>query len=379
MKIATLILTALLTGSGMQAQNIDYISSSIKMKSPLTAVNVSPDGRWLLVGEESGNLNILALPELETIRIIEDAASAPIFDIEMSPNMDVIFIASGSRIKLFDTLGVHITNWPHHKNTMWSMDIHPSGDYIVSTEVNKTFQLTNVFEGRIESAMRGHDDITLAVEFSSNGKWIASGSHDKTVKIWDLESKQPVSTFLGLSDQIYDVAFSPDNRYVAACSRDQTVRIWNIEEKSLHKILKGHSDMVLEIEFSPDSRYLISASSDMAIKLWDVESGDQLYAYLENEAGLSDIEFLPDGQSFVSTGMDGYLKTWMLHPEIFVIHFFGEEYEEEISKNPLFEPRRNKEKKSEFSARQKKAEMVKNEIIQRYYQKYLASLKGQDQ
>ena len=245
---------------------------------------------------------------------------------------------------------------------------------MVSTEVNKTFQLSNVFEGRIEAPMRGHEDITLAVAFSPNGKWIASGSHDKTVRLWDMETLDPIAAFHGLSDQIYDVAISPDNRYIAACSRDQTVRIWNIAENKLHKVLKGHSDMVLEIEFSPDSRYLLSASSDMGIKLWDVESGDQLYAYLENEAGLSDIEFLPDGKSFVSTGMDGYLKKWMIHPEIFVIHFYKVEYEKEISEDPLFDPRRDKEKKSDFRLRQEKADMAREDIIRKYYQMYLESL-----
>ena len=355
----------------LSAQQIDYMLYSHKWKSPLTAVKVSPDNSKLLVGREDGTLMVLGLPDYNLLMEIEEASPSPIYDIEMSPKMDVIFIASGSRIMLYDTTGTHIINWPHHKNTMWSMDISPSGDFMVSTEVNKTFQLSNIYEGRIEAAMRAHDDITLAVAFSPDGKMIASGSNDKRVFLWDLETREVIATFHGLSDNIYDVAFSPDGRYLAACSRDKSVRIWNIKEKTLLHLLKGHSDIVLEIEFSPDNRYLLSASADMAIKLWDVNSGKQLYAYLENEAGLSDIEFLPGGSAFVSSGADGYLKAWEIHPEIFVLNYFEEEFEEELLENPIFKPRAKGEKKSDFEERCGKAGMLKAEIIEKYYQKYL--------
>ncbi len=365
------LLWILLFSACLTAQNKDYELNSISFRSPLTAIDISPDGAWILVGSEDGTLTILNAQTLREKLEFEAVSQSAVYDIEMSPKMDVIFLAAGSRIMLYDTTGIHITNWPHHKNTMWSMDISRDGAFIVSTEVNKTFQLSNVYEGRIEAGMRGHDDITLAVAFSPDGKQIASGSNDKKVFLWDLASKEIIGEFQGHSDNIYDVAFSPDGKLIAACSKDRTVRIWNIEENKLLHILKGHQDMVLEIEFSPDGNYLLSASTDQSINLWEVASGERLYAYLENEAGLSDIEFFPDGKTFLSAGVDGKLKLWEINPEIFVLKYFPEEYNKELNENPLFAPREKGEKKADYDLRMEKAATEKAILIEKYYAKYL--------
>lgn len=361
----------LFCSSLLSGQAVDYAVRSINFKVPLTAVNISPDGTWILVGSEKGALWILERVSWEEHLSLPEAAPGAIYDIEMSPKMDVIFLAAGNRIMLYDTTGIHITNWPHHNNTMWCMDISNDGRFIVSTEVNKTFQLINVYEGTIESSMRAHEDITLAVAFSPEGKQIASGSSDRRVLLWDVESKEVTGELLGHSDNIYDVKFSPDGKLVAACSKDGTIRVWTVADKKLKHLLKGHQDMVFEIEFSPDGKYMVSASADQAIKLWDMGSGELLYAYLDNLGSISDVEFLPDGKSFLSTGTDGLLKEWELHPEIFVLKYFEDEYRKELADNPVFEPRMKGEKKADYDLRMEQAAREKEKIIARYYESYL--------
>ena len=366
-----LSISALLTLLTAASQPIDYIVRSIDYKSPVTAVSVSPDSLWILAGFEDGALRVLSAASGNELRLIENAAASAIYDIKMSPKMDVIFLAAGNRILLYDTTGTQITTWGHNKNTIWSMDIDPAGKHIVCAEVNKTFLLIDVYEGVVASEMRAHEDITLAVAISPDGRQIASGSSDKTVLLWDLETKEVTGKLQGHSGNIYDVAFSPNGEYVASASQDKSVRIWNIAENKPVQLLKGHQDMVLEIEFSPDGHYLLSASADHAIKLWDVETGEQLYAYLENQASIPDIAFLPGGKSFISAGMDGKLTTWEIHPEIFVMKFFGEEYEKELRDNPIFLPRQKGEKRADYEMRMERATSLKKEIVQKYYALYL--------
>ena len=371
MRKLILTLYAALITTTAAAQPVDYIIRSIDYKTPVTAVSVSPDSLWILAGFEDGTLRVLSAASGEELRTVENAAGAAIYDIEMSPKMDVIFLAAGNRILLYDTTGAKITTWAHNKNTIWSMDIDPAGKQIVCAEVNKTFLLIDVYEGVVAEEMRAHEDITLAVAFSPDGRQIASGSSDKTVLLWDLETREVTGKLQGHSGNIYDVAFSPNGAYVASASQDKSVRIWNIAENKLVQLLKGHQDMVLEIEFSPDGHYLLSASADHSIKLWDVETGEQLYAYLENRGSIPDIAFLPGGNSFISAGMDGRLTTWELHPEIFVMKYFPKEYEKELSENPLFLPRQKGEKKADYELRLVEAAKVKEEIVKQYYGKYL--------
>jgi WD40 repeat protein len=366
-----LVLVVALIGATAAAQPLDYIVRSIAYKMPVTAVSVSPDSLWLLAGFEDGTLRILSAASGEELRTVEDAAGAAIYDIEMSPKMDVIFLAAGNRILLYDTTGTKITSWGHNKNTIWSMDIDPAGKQIACTEVNKTFLLIDIYEGIVEAEMRAHEDITLAVAIGPEGRQLASGSSDKTVLLWDLATKEVTGKLQGHSGNIYDVVFSPDGTLIASASQDKSVRIWNIAENRLVHLLKGHQDMVLEIEFSQDGHYLLSASADHAIKLWDVETGEQLYAYLENQGSIPDIAFLPGGKSFISAGMDGRLTTWELHPEIFAMKYFREEVEKELGENPLFLPRQKRERKADYELRMEKAAKVKEEIVQKYYARYL--------
>lgn len=370
--IVLLILSCLSFILPIGAQNHDYIVEQANFKPPVTAVNISPDGSRIFAGLENGNLVVLSASALTEIFTVESGSNAAIYDIEISPKMDVIFIAAGSRIMLYDSTGTHITNWSHHKNTIWSMDIDPTGKFLVSTEVNKTFQLSNIYEGKIEQAMRGHDDITLAVAFSPDGKMIASGSNDKTVRLWSLETRKVIQTFHGISDNIYDVAFSPDGKLLAAATKDKKVIIWDIASEKMLHLLIGHLDMVLEIEFSPDGKYLLSSSSDQVIKLWDVNSGEQICSFLENEGSIPDICFFPDGKRFVSACTDGTLAVRELNPEIFVLKYFGKEFEKEISDNPLFLPKQKGEKKSDYQERAEKASIFRKALIEKYYQKYLA-------
>lgn len=337
-------------------------------------MSVSPDDRWLLAGFENGAIRVFDIASMEEQFEIKEAGTEAVFDIEMTPKMDVIFVASGNRIALYDTLGTMINQWSHHRNTIWSMDISPDGKWVASTETNRTFHLTEVYQGTA-TPMRAHEDITLAVEFSSDGKMVASGSNDKTVLLWDVASQEVTQTLRGISDVIYDVSLSPNDSLVAACSKDGTVRVWNISDKKLKYLLDGHQDRVFEIEFSPDGKYLLSGSADMGIKLWDMRTGEQLYAYLENESSIADLVFLPGGSAFASAGMDGNLTVWGIDPEIFVMKYFSEEYDEALE-DPVFEPRRKGERRSDFKERKMRAKGEKEKIIEGLFERYKEEVEG---
>jgi WD40 repeat protein len=180
-----------------------------------------------------------------------------------------------------------------------------------------------------------------------------------------------VKTFHGPTEDIYDVAFSPDNQWLAAASRDRTIRVYDLKEDSLLHLLKGHRDMVMEVAFSPDGDYLLSGSADHSLILWDAISGEQIHAYLDNEEAILDLVFHPDGKSFFSISFVGDLTRWELHPEIFILWKFRDQYQEKLQGDPLFIPRQKGESRQDFQQRQEQAALRKKEIIQDYYLKYI--------
>jgi WD40 repeat protein len=307
------------------------------------------------------------LPSLEVAKAHYKAVNA----IDMPPKMDFILTAGHNALKLWDRNGKYMFDLKAHATTIWNAEISQNGLWAVSSAMNKTFQLWDVYKGILVEGMRGHEDICLAVSISPDNRLIASGSNDLSIKIWDLETRQVISTMYGPTEDIYDLAFSPDSRLLAACSKDKSVRLFDVKESKLLHILKGHSEMVMEAEFSPDGRYLITASADHSVILWDVAKGEKIYQFLDIEAPVMDLAYHPDGLSFYSISLAGDLTRWSVHPEIFVLKYYQEDYLNELSKDPVFEARRKGESKKEFETRQTDGQAKKAGIIEHYYQLYL--------
>jgi WD40 repeat protein len=366
------LLLILCTHSTAWAQDASYLLKRQLFKIPLTSINISPDGLFLLAGFDDGSFRLLDPISFEQSLEVEGAHYKAVNAIDMSPKMDFILTAGHNSIKLWDRSGKHMLDWNAHATTIWNAEISSDGLWAVSSAMNKTFLLWDVKNRVLQEQMRGHEDICLAISISPDNRLIASGSNDSSIKIWDLQTRQVITQLHGATEDIYDVEFSPDGSMLAACSKDKSVRLYDLKEQKLFHILKGHSAMVMEAEFSPDGNYLVSASADQSVILWDVLRGERIHRFLENEGTVMDLVFHPDGHSFYSITYTGDLSHWEVDPEIFVLKYYENPYREELAADPIFEAKRKGESKKEYEARAAEAILKKNEIIARYYDLHLS-------
>ena len=355
----------------VSAQVDSYILNRQNFKVPLTSINLSPDGKKLMGGFNNGSFRILDAESFETILEVTHAHHKAVNAMDMPPKMDFILSAGDNTIKLWDLQGKQIAIWTAHATTIWNAEISNDGKHAVSSAFNKTFILWDVYNSEVLERMRGHEDVAMSVSISPDNRFIASGSNDQTLKIWDLETRQVIKTLHGPAQDVYDVEFSPDGQLLAVASKDHSIRIYNLPEEELVHLLKGHRDMALEVEFSPDGKYLISGSADQSVILWDVISGDKIHNFIDSEAAVMDLVYHPTGESFYSISYAGDLTRWEIDPEIFVIRYFDQDYHNELSSDPLFEPRRKGESKKEYQDRESEAATRKAQIIDLYYKKYL--------
>lgn len=354
------------------AQDGSYILKKQVHKVALTSINISPDGKFLLLGFNDGSFRLLDPDSFETRLEVKEAHFKAVNAMDMPPKMDFILTAGHNTIKLWDLNGKLLFNWKRHATTIWNAEISSDGKWAVSSAMNKTFLLWDVYNSELQAQMRGHEDVCMSVCISPDMQMIASGSNDLTVKIWNLETQELISTLHGPTQDIYDVEFSPDSRLLVATSKDKSARLYNVKEEKLLAILKGHREMVLEAEFSPDGNYLITGSADRSVILWDVYSGEQIHSYLDIEESVLDLVFHPDGHSFYSVTFAGELTRWDMHPEIFVLKYYEKAYTADLAADPLFEPRRQGESKKDYQVRVAAAEEQRDQILDRYYQEYLS-------
>ena len=357
------------------AQEGSYILKRQLFKVPLTSVNISPDGKVLLAGFDDGSFRLLDPDSFLILLEVKNDHDKAVNAMDMPPKKDFILTAGRNSIKLWDQDGNYLFAWKGHATTIWNAEISKDGKWAVSSAMNKTFLLWDVYNSVILERMRGHQNVCMSVCISPDNTMIASGSNDLSIRIWDVETRQVISELHGPTQDIYDVEFSPDSRLLVACSKDKSARLYDLEENKLLFILKGHRDMVMEAEFSPDGNYLVTGSADQSLILWDVQTGEKIHQFLDNEQAIMDLVFHPDGHSFYSITYAGDLSRWEIHPEIFVLKYYEDAYLEELAADPVFETRRKGESKKDHLARLKEAALKKTAIISRYYKQYLSAHK----
>ena len=368
-----LLLLILILGpdSVLIGQDSPYILKRQTYKVAPSSVNLSPDASMLLTGFSDGSFQLLDPLSFEPLRERKEAHFKAVQAMDMNPAMDLMLTAGHSTLRLWDKQGELVKTWTKHSTTIWNAEISRDGLWAVSSAHNKTFLLWDLKEQSLKTALRGHEDVCLAVSLSPNQQWIASGSKDQTIKIWDLATQEILFSLNGPSLPVLDLEFSPDSRLLAASSQEDDIRIYDVQSRNMLHLLKGHRDRVMEVEFSPCGNYLLSGSDDHSLILWDVKSGEQIHMFFEHASEVTDLVYASDGKSFYSVSPTGDLIHWALDPEIFVLKYFEEDYLKELAAQPVFQARRKGESKKDYQNRQSRSKTLKAEIVDRYYQLYL--------
>jgi len=145
--------------------------------------------------------------------------------------------------------------------------------------------------------------------FSPDGTWLVTVADDHRIRIWDTEDGQEL---LGMSQDgaVTRVAISPDGKWIATTGDDKTTRVWDaVTGTEIFQIPLSASGA--ELSFSNDGRYLVSTDQNGAINIWDMS---QLAARLEAipfKGALNSAQYSPSGEQLAVSGKNGI---WLLSP-----------------------------------------------------------------
>ncbi len=281
----------------------------------VTALAVSPSGRWLVSASEDRTVRRWHLPTGEHARTHATETG----------NLNGVAITPDERFVISNYDNNELRVWPAQENqppgriptsarSPTGLLVTPDGSGLIWSARSRPPNIlvwSLLFQRPI--AQFGDGDSPNVIDLSADGGLLATGDSRGVVRVWDSIIGIPLYEFPAHRDAVTDVDLSPDGRLVASATFGE-IRVIDLRRGGPVHTLQVPD--VQTVAFSPDGRRLASGGKREEIYLWDVATGQPL-ASLKSESAFSDrqilrIAFLPDPRGLVSGATEGRIRLWRL-------------------------------------------------------------------
>lgn len=369
LKLFSLFLSIILNANKLFAQKDPYLIHTFKEHTDeVHSISFNPNTDKFISGSKDESIIIWDLIERKSIKTLK-RHYATIYELEYTADGEKFVSGGDKSINIWHKNGDFIQTMKGHITSVWSVGISHKNKYLVSGSFDNNFRLWDVDKNETSHIFENGKKSVLAVAYSQANNLIACGAADGSIQIYTFDNFELIHELSGHGSNIYALDFSPDGKQLASASRDSQIKIWDMDSMSIFKVLSGHERSVMSIKFSSNGKYIVSGSYDASVRLWDVISGQEIHSFLDHTMPVNDVDISSDNKYILSASSDKTIKLWELNPELLVEFYFGKEYQSELNKLNLFDPKQKGESRSEYKLRQEKAEKYKNEVLKEFIQK----------
>lgn len=279
-------------------------------KSPVTAMRLSPSGRWLALANADGRV---VLWDMRTGKetTIHEAGSGIIADLAFSPDATTLALLANGEIQLFDLEKQTLT--PAHPGSNSAASFSPGGEILAVAAKSGDVVLWQ--GGKPTSLTAGLSVPATHLVFSPENSLIAAAYPSKGVRVFFPHAGTAANAWLTHEGEVTSVAVSPDGARLAIGTAEGGISLWSsTDARQLGSVAEEllHRGAVQDLAFRPDGRQLASASADGTVKLWSLATDipTVLGTLCGHSGAVSRVSYAPAGDFLASAGADGSARLW---------------------------------------------------------------------
>jgi len=191
--------------------------------------------------------------------------------VAFSPTSDWLVSAAGRKLRLWNSTGELICEYPDANSTITDIKWRSDGKQFAISAYNGVV----LYDPTKAEPLRRFEwqGSTLTLEWSPDGSYIATGDQDSTVHFWMTETGQDLQMW-GYETKVLELAWSFNNRYLATGGGTQVV-VWDCSGKGPANtkpiMLEGHQGLIKHLKFQCEGNLLASGGNDGMLGIWRVE------------------------------------------------------------------------------------------------------------
>jgi WD40 repeat protein len=297
--------------------------------NPLTALDLSPDGRTLAAGSNQGNVFFFDAVSGRQDGRPYATPSGPITAVRFSPDGTRLAVEGDEFVDVVDARTheqrARLFPGPASSSSLVNVPLvlgtiafSPDSRVLAAGAIgNGTRRSAYIVRWYARTGRRlgpplqlGRAAESVLVGFSSAGaQLVTSSAADNATVIRDAVSMRPMRRLRGGGAR---AALSPDGRFVAFGGTDGSVRLLALRTGILRVTADRHDGAVTDLRFSSDSRTLLTAGGDGRVIRWNVAGARRIETFSGHAGNVSRVTIAPDGNTAYSAGEDGTVIAWDL-------------------------------------------------------------------